>query len=330
MPDPARKLDNLISDIPTGLQRSARAGFALASSIPEDIRARVIELFVSSMARGLSASVDIEEIAKIAHLDNADAAELLLAVAAAFTILSQSETTPEEFAQRASGTLFAESEASTARSIAREMTKQRAGLPQIFRRGQLANATLPSMRGFHSSVDLRLGFKEDKLEAGVPVALIHISTDGTPEIWFQMTRGDVERMIKNLQRIEKRMEVAERVVRAEQIGSRTMSPDLSVITNVIVGIWAALSSQSAGLWLFAAIGTILSWTKMKKAERDVYGLTELIKRFVPDNEEKRGIVEIVVFVLIGCILAMGIIAPSTPPQALAVGLGWTALTTTPR
>lgn len=80
------------------------------------------------------------------------------------------------------------------------------------------------------------------------------------------------------------------------------------------------------LWIYAAVGATILWAKMRRSKRDIYGLTEITKQYIP-NEKVRIIVELAIFLIIGCLVSVGVINPSTPAQAFAAGLGWTGLAT---
>jgi hypothetical protein len=82
------------------------------------------------------------------------------------------------------------------------------------------------------------------------------------------------------------------------------------------------------LWIYAAAGVLILWSKSKATNRGVYGLTDFINRFIPQEYAKtRSIIEVICYLSIGCLISMGVFTPATPAQALAAGLGWTGLTT---
>jgi hypothetical protein len=59
---------------------------------------------------------------------------------------------------------------------------------------------------------LKFGFNDRQIENAVPVALVHLDTDvSNRELWFQMTRGDVEAVIERLTRVLQQMDVAEKL-----------------------------------------------------------------------------------------------------------------------
>lgn len=59
------------------------------------------------------------------------------------------------------------------------------------------------------------------------------------------------------------------------------------------------------LWVYAAVGSAILWTKMKNNQRGVYGLTEMIEMFVPETWPRaRGMLEILIYLFIGCLISV--------------------------
>jgi hypothetical protein len=79
-----------------------------------------------------------------------------------------------------------------------------------------------------------------------------------------------------------------------------------------------------GLSGFAFAGALLLWCRLGNKAREVYQLSNLLRRFIR-NDSIREKIEPVLFVLLGTVLSIGIIQPSTPAQAFAAGVGWTSL-----
>ena len=84
------------------------------------------------------------------------------------------------------------------------------------------------------------------------------------------------------------------------------------------------SSHFWEFFLYAAGGALILWGKLAKQGREVYGLTDILKRFGL-SERVRLAVEPVIFVVLGGFFAVGLLDPSTIPQAIAAGIGWTGL-----
>jgi hypothetical protein len=96
--------------------------------------------------------------------------------------------------------------------------------------------------------------------------------------------------------------------------------------NRLWEMWPDLAH--AQLWLYTGAGVAILWGKMKTSQRSVYGLTAIINSLVPETRPRlRSVIEIICYLVVGCFVAMGVLAPATPGQAFAAGLGWTGLTT---
>lgn len=77
------------------------------------------------------------------------------------------------------------------------------------------------------------------------------------------------------------------------------------------------------LYFYAGSGALVLWGKLGKRGREVYCLSDVLKRCM--NDSVRMVIEPLVFVVIGAVVAIGIVEPVTAAQAVAAGLGWTGL-----
>lgn len=77
------------------------------------------------------------------------------------------------------------------------------------------------------------------------------------------------------------------------------------------------------LYFYASSGALVLWGKLGKSGREIYGLSDILKRFMPDNA--RQVIEPIVFIALGAFISIGMVNPDTPAQAVAAGLGWTGL-----
>jgi hypothetical protein len=83
------------------------------------------------------------------------------------------------------------------------------------------------------------------------------------------------------------------------------------------------------LYVCAACGAFILWGKLSLTqEQSVAFLTRFLELYISRAGIRKGI-EPLLFVALGTFLAVMIIAPVTPAQAFAAGLGWTGLTTAP-
>lgn len=85
------------------------------------------------------------------------------------------------------------------------------------------------------------------------------------------------------------------------------------------------------LHIYTAIGAAIAWSKLGRDEIRPYIMAEAMDYFFiaePDSLKRR-VTEMAIFVLIGVIAADALIDPSTESQAIAAGLGWTAMLSGP-
>lgn len=74
---------------------------------------------------------------------------------------------------------------------------------------QLAGAILPSLYLFNVETDIRVRVADGKVTTSVPVAVVHIDTDAEERIWLQLTKGEVEDIVKKLNKVLEDMRIAE-------------------------------------------------------------------------------------------------------------------------
>ena len=94
--------------------------------------------------------------------------------------------------------------------FARLLEGERGEIERRMELGRLESEVLPSLSGLYITVDLRLKFRKSK-NLAVPVAVFHLATDAyQQEVWFQASKSDVERMLKQLKDALDQMESAEK------------------------------------------------------------------------------------------------------------------------
>ena len=75
---------------------------------------------------------------------------------------------------------------------------------------------------------------------------------------------------------------------------------------------------------FTALGVALLWGRLGRNQIEVYALSNLIRELVP-NKRLSATLEFLFFLGAGVLVAIGFVQPTTIPQAIAAGLGWTGL-----
>ncbi|EIM26012.1 HCaRG protein [Microvirga lotononidis] len=213
------KIETQVSEIPAGALKAVRRGFAIASSLSPQQREQFYSDLFEALESGVS-FVDLKVVAEAADLTRSQAADLVSAVSSVIGLISETEVTAEEFVEVARGRLFDEEQTDLVTALARAVTDRRSPLSSSLERNSLANETLPSLRAFDVTVDLRPRFAGDQIVDAVAVGLLHVDTDSEPEIWLQVSRGDIERMRNALDRAQKQMASAEELFRKDSSGAK--------------------------------------------------------------------------------------------------------------
>jgi hypothetical protein len=83
------------------------------------------------------------------------------------------------------------------------------------------------------------------------------------------------------------------------------------------------------LFGYTAIGAVVSWSKYGREKLRVFFLSKVLDIFFDSDEGKfRAIIELLIFIILGCIVSMSFVSPITSAQAITAGLGWTGLLST--
>lgn len=146
----------------------------------------------------------------IAKVSEREAEQLAATYSVTIGLLSESGASPEDLVSAAKGALFAPEQEATAKSIAEAICASREEIKAGIERALLANGVLPSLRDFEIAVDARVEVVDGKLKTLVPIAIAHVDTDAAHvELWVQLSKGDVEDIIKKLSQCLEDMKLAE-------------------------------------------------------------------------------------------------------------------------
>jgi hypothetical protein len=214
--DSIHRLSSQIADFPERGKAAARQGFEILRGLSEADRTRAVELMLSAFEKGGGGNLDTEQLSKeIPGLDRSgDAGRAVTALSVEFALLTQNAVSSAEFVQAGTGKIFDSNSEATASSIANIVIARRATLTRAMERSRLANLVLPSLVRLEVTVDLRIRFQDGRAQDSVPVALVYIDTDSdNNEMWFQMSRADVDTMIEKLQSTATDMDLAEGLLR---------------------------------------------------------------------------------------------------------------------
>lgn len=76
---------------------------------------------------------------------------------------------------------------------------------------------------------------------------------------------------------------------------------------------------------YTFLGALILWCKDLPEQRRAYCLSEIWEHLEIRNSKGRYIAELCAFLIIGTVIALGVAKPTRATQALAAGIGWTAL-----
>ncbi len=80
------------------------------------------------------------------------------------------------------------------------------------------------------------------------------------------------------------------------------------------------------LWevVYTAIGVSVFWAKWGRTKLRPYVFPDLV-RFLRLQGQLRAAVEFLIFLVVGCVVAIGVANPHGPVQAITAGFGWTGV-----
>jgi hypothetical protein len=206
---PREELARRIARYPKDALPFFQAGFATASKISEETIKLALKELIANLTIG-KRRVDGSAIQHIIKLPEREADQLATALSLVVGLLSDSQGSAEDLISSGRGILFQPEFENVASILANVIVSNRAEIQHAVERAQLAGEVLPSLRLFEAVVDVRLRIADGAVGMFVPVALVHIDTDGrNHEIWLQLSRGEVEDTIKKLTACLEGMKVAD-------------------------------------------------------------------------------------------------------------------------
>jgi Na+/H+-dicarboxylate symporter len=79
------------------------------------------------------------------------------------------------------------------------------------------------------------------------------------------------------------------------------------------------------VYVFGALGAIVLWIKMNKANKKVHALGDLLEDLLPHHPRVAKLLQFVVFVALGTVIGKIAVDPYTQLQAFAGGVAWSRL-----
>ena len=203
-----------IAQLPNSVKLGARQGFEISAALTEAEQRRAVALVVSAFEGDLG-GFDAEALTKeIPSLTGRDAGRLATALSVVAALLTQHAVTIDEFLQAARNNFYDEGAEQPVRLAAELVISHRHTLTAAVERQRLENVVLPSLTDFSVAVDVRIRFANEQPIGFVPIAVVHIDTDGSnQEIWCQLSRADINRIIEKLQNTVREMELVGNLIR---------------------------------------------------------------------------------------------------------------------
>jgi hypothetical protein len=207
---PSVAIAEFFADIPPAVKSYMRQGFVVLSRIAPNSLPRVVEIAAQSVQN--PSTIEEDQVAKELGLQPDEARALLSAVSLLTAVSSVRKDKPDEIVgAAAAASLIPEDSRRAALAFCSELLPQKEALKQTFDTSRLATRLLPALALFETVVDIRLGFRDSSVELSVPVVLVHIDTDASDaEIWFQMQKADVEKIIQDLGKVLSQLSQAEK------------------------------------------------------------------------------------------------------------------------
>jgi hypothetical protein len=155
----------------------------------------------------------VEALKSIPGLGKAESGQISTAYTVAMGLLGESVATADDFVEAARGKLFDPEDEGSARAIAGAICDLRGDIKVVLASAELAGSVLPSFMSLDTSLDVRMKFADGKLLTAAPVVVAYLDTDANgEEIWFQMTKGDIEGLVKQFNVILSDIKAAEALI----------------------------------------------------------------------------------------------------------------------
>jgi hypothetical protein len=203
-------LADIFSDFPAGAKAFLKEGFAILAKLSERAIEDVSGIVIESIQSGYGVG-EVELVTKTG-ISKEEAKPLLAVTSLIASMLSSREEGPEDLLRGATDAGILESKhQQAALRFSESVVRNRGLLKQVMELSRLAGGVLPSLTDFETTVDVRLGFEKARVGVSVPLAIVHLDTDAQgQEVWFQLTKKQVQRIIDDMQTTLRRMEEGEK------------------------------------------------------------------------------------------------------------------------
>jgi hypothetical protein len=205
-------LEEAFARMPARVKDFVRAGLNVLTKLPENNLDLLLKVVLETIQSGESLS-DVSHVTRLG-VPQEDAPALIGSMSLLASLASGRAETAEQFVSSAvDSKLLEATHVGTARMFFNAVVQNRQAFKRAFDASRLSTRGLPSLTDFETTVDIRFGFEKGQLSESIAVVLLHIDTDAYGhEIWLQLTKVQLERMIRDLEETLKNVERAEKAV----------------------------------------------------------------------------------------------------------------------
>src|ERR1700728_1925037 len=214
--NPTAPLKEVLSDLPSGFKTFLRKGFALLAGLSSREKITdVVDVVLEEESPGRISHSVAKDISARLGIPTDDVSALFATATFCITILIQQKTlTADEFIATAGQMgIISEKDQVPLLPFIDFIAESRSVVSEAADKNQLAARLLPSLTRFSTMIDIRPSFGDDEEKGGkfsVPVVFARIETDSTEDdVWFQMSKKQLQRLINDLQAALRRVEIAE-------------------------------------------------------------------------------------------------------------------------
>jgi hypothetical protein len=207
---PSYPLEQALAEISGNAKTHMREGFSRIAAFDH----RQVELLAREAVEHIDSilELDTDQLAVELGIDADEVDYAVSATSLTVALISSRKESADDITDKLVKVgLVENSAAANVANYVRIIGLRRADIKKAIDLRNLTDETLPAFRGFEASVDLRLGFKKDQIDAVVPVLLVHLRTDlDSARLFFQMNRSDVVRLADELKQLASRLDQAEK------------------------------------------------------------------------------------------------------------------------
>ena len=214
-PRPERSLPEALAATPRAFREQAKKGFKVLAGISKQHYAEILRAVVMTLE---SRQTPFEDLEKHLSLSREDVGSLIAAAMITVPILGNGGSAEEFTSAAVKIDMLPVDLVPEIRPFIQIVVSDRSQIARAIRRAAMPRQVFPFLMNVEIVVDLRMAFDEQKVGEAVPVALIHIDTDGDgEEIWFQASKPQLERLKNDVDATIKRMELSEEWARREPL-----------------------------------------------------------------------------------------------------------------